>query len=99
MAANALTDSEENFSLGIAEGNSTGEENEATEMNISESNPNADESLPVDFPKYISYEALRANTIPCSLRGRSYYDCRRKTEVNPYRRGCSAITHCRRLTD
>ncbi|XP_028782017.1 protein RALF-like 4 [Neltuma alba] len=93
--ASTTDNSEEYLSLGnAAEGNFTGEDDE------SNPNPNNNESLSEDFrPKFISYEALKANTIPCSLRGRSYYDCRMKTTVNPYRRGCSAITHCRRLTD
>ncbi|CAH2078966.1 unnamed protein product [Thlaspi arvense] len=46
--------------------------------------------------RYISYGALRRNTIPCSRRGASYYNCRRGAEANPYSRGCSAITRCRR---
>ncbi|KAJ9166249.1 hypothetical protein P3X46_021027 [Hevea brasiliensis] len=49
---------------------------------------------------YISYGALSANRIPCPPRsGRSYYtrNCFRSREpVNPYTRGCSCITHCRR---
>jgi|APAra0007618328_1042625.scaffolds.fasta_scaffold32894_1 hypothetical protein len=46
--------------------------------------------------RYISYGALRRNTIPCSRRGASYYNCRRGAQANPYSRGCSAITRCRR---
>ncbi|KAK8601185.1 hypothetical protein V6N12_051027 [Hibiscus sabdariffa] len=49
---------------------------------------------------YISYGALSANRIPCPPRsGRSYYtrDCfRARKAVNPYTRGCSRITRCRR---
>ncbi|KAL2341882.1 hypothetical protein Fmac_009822 [Flemingia macrophylla] len=48
--------------------------------------------------RYISYGALRSNNIPCGRRGRSYYDCNRRDRVNPYTRGCSAITHCARDT-
>ncbi|CAA2988966.1 RALF-like 34 [Olea europaea subsp. europaea] len=48
---------------------------------------------------YISYGALSANRIPCPPRsGRSYYtpSCHRaRGAVNPYTRGCSAITRCR----
>ncbi|KAM0954362.1 putative rapid ALkalinization Factor [Dioscorea sansibarensis] len=43
----------------------------------------------------ISYGALRRDTIPCSRRGASYYNCRAGAEANPYSRGCSAITQCR----
>ncbi|KAM0962725.1 hypothetical protein EV2_022548 [Malus domestica] len=46
--------------------------------------------------RYISYGALRRNTIPCSRRGASYYNCRPRAPANPYRRGCSSITRCRR---
>ncbi|MQM08732.1 hypothetical protein Taro_041583 [Colocasia esculenta] len=48
---------------------------------------------------YISYGALSANRVPCPPRsGRSYYthNCyRARGPVNPYNRGCSAITRCR----
>ncbi|KAL8171747.1 hypothetical protein V2J09_023551 [Rumex salicifolius] len=45
--------------------------------------------------RYISYGALNKNTVPCSRRGASYYNCRPGASSNPYRRGCSAITRCR----
>ncbi|KAL8527972.1 hypothetical protein ACS0TY_005690 [Phlomoides rotata] len=45
--------------------------------------------------RYISYGALSRNSIPCSRRGASYYNCRPGAQANPYRRGCSAITRCR----
>ncbi|EEF38794.1 RALFL33, putative [Ricinus communis] len=49
---------------------------------------------------YISYGALSANRIPCPPRsGRSYYthNCfHSRAPVNPYTRGCSRITRCRR---
>ncbi|KAH7578365.1 hypothetical protein JRO89_XS01G0373000 [Xanthoceras sorbifolium] len=44
---------------------------------------------------YISYGALQRNTVPCSQRGASYYNCQQGAEANPYNRGCSAITQCR----
>ncbi|XP_062108635.1 protein RALF-like 33 [Humulus lupulus] len=46
--------------------------------------------------RYISYGALRRNTVPCSRRGASYYNCRPGAQANPYSRGCSSITRCRR---
>ncbi|OWM71245.1 protein RALF-like 33 [Punica granatum] len=46
--------------------------------------------------RYISYGALRRNSVPCSRRGASYYNCRPGAHANPYRRGCSRITRCRR---
>ncbi|CAJ2631660.1 unnamed protein product [Trifolium pratense] len=45
--------------------------------------------------KYISYGALQRNTVPCSRRGASYYNCKPGAQANPYSRGCSAITRCR----
>ncbi|KAK9220149.1 hypothetical protein WN943_008797 [Citrus x changshan-huyou] len=49
---------------------------------------------------YISYGALSANRVPCPARsGRSYYthNCyKARGHANPYTRGCSTITHCRR---
>ncbi|OIW13041.1 hypothetical protein TanjilG_17601 [Lupinus angustifolius] len=44
---------------------------------------------------YISYGALQRNTVPCSRRGASYYNCKTGAQANPYNRGCSAITRCR----
>ncbi|XP_071730448.1 protein RALF-like 33 [Rutidosis leptorrhynchoides] len=46
--------------------------------------------------RYISYGALSRNNVPCSRRGASYYNCRRGGQANPYSRGCSSITRCRR---
>ncbi|KAK1592141.1 hypothetical protein Q3G72_020198 [Acer saccharum] len=46
--------------------------------------------------RYISYGALRRNTVPCSRRGASYYNCRAGAQANPYSRSCNAITRCRR---
>lgn len=45
--------------------------------------------------KYISYGALQANNVPCSLKGASYYNCQPGGEANPYSRQCSAVTDCR----
>ncbi|XP_030545929.2 protein RALF-like 22 [Rhodamnia argentea] len=45
--------------------------------------------------QYISYGALRRNSVPCSRRGASYYNCRAGAPSNPYSRGCSRITRCR----
>ncbi|XWS18408.1 hypothetical protein CRYUN_Cryun32bG0041000 [Craigia yunnanensis] len=48
--------------------------------------------------RYISYGALKANSVPCNRRGQSYYNCKNRRRANPYNRGCSAITHCHRYT-
>ncbi|CAH8250966.1 unnamed protein product [Arabidopsis lyrata] len=45
--------------------------------------------------KYISYQSLKRNSVPCSRRGASYYNCRNGAQANPYSRGCSAISRCR----
>ncbi|KAL4379884.1 hypothetical protein GQ457_02G036350 [Hibiscus cannabinus] len=45
--------------------------------------------------RYISYGALQRNTVPCSRRGASYYNCQPGAQANPYSRGCSRITRCR----
>ena len=44
---------------------------------------------------YIGYDALRRDSVPCSQRGASYYNCQPGAEANPCSRGCSAITQCR----
>ncbi|XP_018852452.1 protein RALF-like 19 [Juglans regia] len=49
--------------------------------------------------KYISYGALKANSVPCGRRGNSYYNCQKRKRANPYKRSCNAITHCARITD
>ncbi|CAH8283630.1 unnamed protein product [Eruca vesicaria subsp. sativa] len=45
--------------------------------------------------KYISYQSLKRNSVPCSRRGASYYNCQNGAQANPYSRGCSAISRCR----
>ncbi|KAM7255230.1 hypothetical protein ACFE04_020471 [Oxalis oulophora] len=47
--------------------------------------------------RYISYEALKKGMRPCKRRGDSYYSCGMNTKANPYRRSCTAITHCKRF--
>ncbi|KAB1221953.1 Protein RALF-like 4 [Morella rubra] len=74
-----------------AVGECIGEENEM----LMDSHP----SRHLARQRYISYGALRANSIPCGRRGNSYYNCQRRRRANPYRRSCSAITHCARITD
>ncbi|KAI5009918.1 protein RALF-like 33 [Hordeum vulgare subsp. vulgare] len=45
--------------------------------------------------RYISYDALRGDAVPCSRPGVPYYNCRVSTTANPYTRGCDSITRCR----
>lgn len=47
--------------------------------------------------RVICYGALQRNTVPCSRRGASYYNCRPGAQANPYTRGCSTITRCRSM--
>ncbi|KAJ3683722.1 hypothetical protein LUZ60_013949 [Juncus effusus] len=48
-----------------------------------------------DSTGYISYDALMADSVPCSISGASYYNCQPGADANPYSRGCTAITDCR----
>lgn len=45
--------------------------------------------------QYISYAALQSNTVPCSRRGASYYNCQPGAQANPYTRSCTQLTRCR----
>ncbi|KAJ3671922.1 hypothetical protein LUZ60_008001 [Juncus effusus] len=46
--------------------------------------------------RYISYEALRGDAVPCSKPGVPYYNCESMPRANPYTRGCEIITLCAR---
>ncbi|KAE8708756.1 Protein RALF-like 31 [Hibiscus syriacus] len=46
--------------------------------------------------KYISYETLRRDMVPCANPGSSYYDCNGGHQANRYNRGCEVITRCAR---
>ncbi|KAK9281707.1 hypothetical protein L1049_004611 [Liquidambar formosana] len=45
--------------------------------------------------QYIGYGALQRNTVPCSQRGASYYNCQPGAQANPYSRSCSSLSRCR----
>ncbi|KAF9606206.1 hypothetical protein IFM89_023661 [Coptis chinensis] len=45
--------------------------------------------------KYISYETLRRDMVPCDRPGASYYKCHAMGQANPYTRGCEEIAGCR----
>ncbi|KAL4370471.1 hypothetical protein AHAS_Ahas06G0069100 [Arachis hypogaea] len=66
------------------------EEGELVEMEFSSSHRRI-----LATSQYISYQALQRNTVPCSQRGASYYNCKPGAEANPYTRGCATITRCR----
>ncbi|XP_059632122.1 protein RALF-like 24 [Cornus florida] len=46
--------------------------------------------------KYISYDTLKKDMVPCDRPGASYYNCRATGQANPYHRGCEVITGCAR---
>lgn len=45
--------------------------------------------------KYISYDTLRRDMVPCDKPGASYYECH-SGQANSYNRGCQIITRCAR---
>lgn len=45
--------------------------------------------------KYISYEALKGDFVPCNKPGVPYYNCHSFQRSNPYQRGCQIISGCR----
>ncbi|KAI4369259.1 hypothetical protein MLD38_017720 [Melastoma candidum] len=48
--------------------------------------------------RYISYETLRRDMVPCTNPGASYYNCEAgRSRANPYTRGCEVITGCARI--
>lgn len=44
--------------------------------------------------RYISYETLKRDIVPCMRPGASYYNCD-AGQANPYSRGCEMIAGCR----
>ena len=49
--------------------------------------------------RYISYGALKRDSVPCSRRGHSFYNCHPGAEAHKYQRGCSPINHCRAVNE
>ncbi|KAK1294509.1 Protein RALF-like 24 [Acorus calamus] len=46
--------------------------------------------------RYISYESLKGDAVPCMRPGVSYYECHDLNKANSLTRGCSIITRCAR---
>lgn len=46
--------------------------------------------------KFISYDTLKRDMVPCNTPGASYYNCRGNSPANSYSRGCQMITRCDR---
>ncbi|CAK9149115.1 unnamed protein product [Ilex paraguariensis] len=49
--------------------------------------------------RYISYDTLKRDMVPCYKPGASYYNCKNAGEANSYNRGCEVITRCRGVSD
>uniref|UniRef100_A0A0E0MNA4 Rapid ALkalinization Factor family protein n=1 Tax=Oryza punctata TaxID=4537 RepID=A0A0E0MNA4_ORYPU len=48
-----------------------------------------------DKDGYLSYfAAMRRDSVPCSRRGASYYNCLPGAPASPYNRSCAHITRC-----
>ncbi|KAK9138471.1 hypothetical protein Sjap_009065 [Stephania japonica] len=45
--------------------------------------------------KYISYQSLKKDFVPCTTPGAPYYNCHQVGNANPYHRGCEMISECR----
>ncbi|XP_073120744.1 protein RALF-like 24 [Henckelia pumila] len=46
--------------------------------------------------RYISYDTLKKDLVPCEDPGVSYYNCGGSGVANHYSRGCEVITRCAR---
>lgn len=46
--------------------------------------------------RYISYDTLKRDLVPCLTPGASYYNCKVAGPANAYNRGCEIITRCDR---
>lgn len=73
-------------------GECTAAAEEAEELMDSESNRRA----LLMRRRYISYETLRRDLVPCDRPGASYYNCKAPGVANSYSRGCEMITRCAR---
>ncbi|KAL6627237.1 hypothetical protein ACP70R_030963 [Stipagrostis hirtigluma subsp. patula] len=49
--------------------------------------------------KFVSYGALKEDQVRCSQRGNTSASCAALQPANPYRRGCSETTRCKRNMD
>lgn len=45
--------------------------------------------------RYITYDSLNRDSVPCSRRGDSYKNCQPEAQVNNYSRGCELSDRCR----
>uniref|UniRef100_A0A7N0ZS53 Uncharacterized protein n=1 Tax=Kalanchoe fedtschenkoi TaxID=63787 RepID=A0A7N0ZS53_KALFE len=52
--------------------------------------------LMIQRKRYVSYDTLRKDLVPCERPGASYYNCRSGGVANPYTRGCEVIAGCAR---
>ncbi|KAL2530176.1 Protein RALF-like 1 [Forsythia ovata] len=73
-----------------------GKINECPEMAVEEEiDSETNRRVLVMQKKYISYDTLKRDSVPCTQPGASYYNCRGPGVANTYNRGCEMITRCR----
>ncbi|RDY07169.1 Protein RALF-like 1, partial [Mucuna pruriens] len=58
-------------------------------LTVSEMDSESNRRVLVMQKKYISYETLKRDMVPCDRAGASYYNCH-AMRANPYNRGCEA---------
>lgn len=66
-------------------------------LNESEMVSETSKRVLLEQKRYISYDTLHRDMVPCAKPGASYYACHQQ-QVNPYGRGCEVITRCARDT-
>ncbi|CAA3007366.1 protein RALF-like 24 [Olea europaea var. sylvestris] len=70
--------------------------NECPEMEVEdEMDSENNRRILVIRKKYISYDTLKRDSVPCTQPGASYYNCKGPGVANTYHRGCEIITRCR----
>nr|GMD63080.1 protein RALF-like 24 [Ipomoea batatas]GMD65805.1 protein RALF-like 24 [Ipomoea batatas] len=78
-----------------------GKSNECTAMAVEEEEMDSESNRRVLLmrKRYISYETLRRDLVPCDMPGASYYNCKGPGKANTYNRGCEIITRCARAVN
>ncbi|KAK4435830.1 protein RALF-like 24 [Sesamum alatum] len=75
-----------------------GKVGDCSEMAVEEEIMDSESNRRVLFmqKRYISYDTLRRDLVPCDRPGASYYNCKGPGVANTYNRGCEIITRCAR---
>lgn len=83
----------------VCSGNVSGS-GECSEMDVEEAEMEMDSEINKRIllmqKKFISYDTLKRDMVPCNTPGASYYNCRGNGPANSYSRGCQMITRCDR---